>query len=96
MAAADADLVPRVATVRVGDIADEIDQGGWAGGGKGRGRGGAAVGAPCRRGPARTHSRAGGGFRLEGGSTAVGGGGGAADGHAGLDGVALDGAEIRA
>ena len=33
----DADLVPRVATVRVGDIADEIDQRAWAGGGEGAG-----------------------------------------------------------
>jgi len=36
------------------------------------------------------------GFRLEGGSTAARGGGGAADGDAGPDGDALDGAEIKA
>ena len=52
--------------------------------------------APCRRGPTRTHVRAGRGFLLEGGSTAAGGGGCAADGDAGPDGVALDGAETRA
>jgi len=39
VAAADADLAPHVAAVRVGDIADDNDLGGWAGGGKG-GRGG--------------------------------------------------------
>ena len=96
MAAADADLVPHVASVRVGDIANENDLGGRSGGGKGRGGGGAAVGAPCRREHLRTHVRAGGGFWLEWGSTAAGGEGGAADGDAGPDGVALDGAEIRA
>jgi len=96
VAAADADLVPHVATMRVGDIADENDLGGWAGGGKGRAEGDAAVGAPCRRGPPRTHVRAGGWFRMEGGSTAAGGGGGATDSDAGPDGVALDGAETRA
>jgi len=70
--------------------------GGGGGGGEGGGGGGAAVGAPCRRGHPRTHVRAGGGFRLEGGSTAAGGGGGGAEGDAGPDGVALDGAEITA
>ena len=96
MAAADAVLAPLVAAVREGDIADENDMGGWAGGGKGRGRRGAAVGAACRRGPPRAHVRAVGGFRQEGGSTAAGGGGGAANGDAGPDGDALDGVEIRA
>jgi len=73
----------------VGDIADEIDLGGRRVGGRGGGEGGAAVGAPYRRGTPLTHVRAGGGFWLEGGSTAAGGGDGAADGDAGPDGVAL-------
>jgi len=96
VAAADAHLVSHVATVRVGDIADENDQVGCSGGGKGRGgegcRGWCALQTRsfeytltcCREVP------------LEGGPTAAGGGGGAADGDAGPDGVALDGAEIRA
>jgi len=96
VAAADADLTPHVAAVRVGDRADKNDLEGWAGGGKGRGRRGDAVCAPRRHGPPRTHVRPGGGFRLEGGSATVGVGGGVADGDASPDDDALDGAEIRA
>ena len=39
VAAADVDLALHVAAVRVGDIADDNDLGGWAAGGKGGGEG---------------------------------------------------------